>query len=59
MKLRLLAKWQRNDNQTLMTFGKARLVKRLTGKIELVGGSMEDRIAAKEWASFFLHEATI
>ncbi len=40
-------------------FGEARLVKKFDGKIELIGGSSEDRTAAKEWISLFLHEAVI
>jgi hypothetical protein len=44
-------------DETLATFGTARLVKYLSGKIELVGGSPADRLAAKEWCSLFMHEA--
>ncbi len=36
-----------------------RLVKKLDGKIELIGGSAENRTEAKEWISLFLHEAVI
>ena len=44
---------------TLASIGEARLVKHLSGKIELLGGSPDDRRAAKEWCSLFLHEAVI
>lgn len=43
--------------ETLATFGQARLVKHLDGRIELLGGSTDDRRAAREWCSLFLHEA--
>ena len=59
MKLKSLVWWQRSTDKTLTTFGKARLIRKPTGRIELVGGSVEDRIAAKEWVSLFLHEAIV
>lgn len=59
MKLNLLARLKQDEGQTLARFGEARLVKRLNGRIQLLGGSAEDRAAAKEWCSLFLHEATI
>ena len=40
-------------------FGQARLVKKLDGKLELVGGTREDRTAAREWISLFFHEAVV
>lgn len=43
--------------ETLATFGRARLVRHLNGKIELLGGSPADRRAAREWCSLFLHDA--
>ena len=49
----------RNEGETIATFGEARLVKQLDGKLELVGGSPENRTEAKEWVSLFLHEAVI
>jgi len=59
MKQNLLEWLQRNEVETLAQFGEARLVKKLTGKIELIGGSADDRTAAKEWVSLFLHEAAV
>lgn len=59
MKLNLLAWLKQDQDETLARFGEARLVKKPTGKIELIGGSADDRTAAKEWVSFFLHEARI
>lgn len=45
--------------ETLASFGEARLVKQLDGKIELIGGAREERRAAREWCSLFLHEAAV
>ena len=46
------------DGETLATFGDARLVKYLNGKIGLLGVSRDDRADAREWCSLFLHEAS-
>lgn len=56
----ILRNWFKTaDDKTLAKFGKARLIQKPTGKIELIGGTAADRIAAKEWVSLFLHEATV
>ena len=59
MKFNQLAWFARDEGETIAVFGDARLVKKLSGKIELLGGSPEDRRAAREWCSLFLHEAAI
>ena len=59
MKLNLLAWFKREERETLAQFGDARLVKYLDGKIKLLGGSPDDRAAAREWCSLFLHEAIL
>jgi hypothetical protein len=59
MKINLLAWLKRDEGETLAWFGAARLVKKPTGNIELVGGSADDRTAAREWVSLFLHEARV
>ena len=59
MKSNYLAWLTRDDDETLAHFGAARLVKKLDGKIELRGGSQDDRRAAREWCSMFLHEAAV
>ncbi len=59
MKLNPLRWLLREDGETLARFGAARLIKKLDGKIELLGGSRDDRTAAKEWCSLFLHEAIL
>ena len=59
MKLKKLAYLIRNRESTLAVFGSARLVKHLDGRLELLGGTPDDRRAAREWCSLFLHEAAI
>lgn len=41
------------------SFGEARLFRKPNGDYELVGGTAGDRVAAKEWVSLFMHEASI
>ena len=43
----------------LAYFGQGRLIKYLDGKLELKGGSKEDRIEGREWISLFFHEAVV
>ena len=59
MKFNQLAWLTRDEGETIAVFGAARLVKKLDGKLELRGGSPDDRSAAKEWCSLFLHEAAV
>ncbi|HYG34356.1 MAG TPA: hypothetical protein VEC99_06205 [Clostridia bacterium] len=46
----------KDEGEIIATFGQAKLVKYLDGKLELKGGSNEDRTAAKEWISLFMHD---
>ena len=55
----LLEQLRGRDGATIAVFGAARLVKHLDGKIQLVGGTRDDRHAAREWCSLYLHEAAI
>ncbi len=48
-----------DEVESVAQFGRARLVKTLDCKFELRGGSKEDRLAAREWVSLFLHEAVV
>ena len=57
MKLNPISWFLRDEGDLINMFGNARLVKRPSGKFELVGGTDADRSQAKEWCSFFLHEA--
>ncbi len=59
MKLNRLAWFTRDEGETIAVFGNARLVKKLDGKIELLGGTQDDRRAAREWCSMFMHEAAV
>jgi hypothetical protein len=59
MKLNPIAWITRDEGETLAVFGDARLVKKLDGKIELCGGTPDDRRAAREWICRFIHEAVI
>ena len=47
------------EGEVVAYFGQARLIKRLDCKFELRGGSLDDQSAAKEWISFFMHEAVL
>ena len=57
MKLNPISWFLRDEGDLINMFGNARLVKRPSGKFELLGGTAEDRTAAREWCSLFLHEA--
>ena len=59
MRLNRIAWFTRDEGETLAVFGAARLVKHLDGKIQLLGGTPDDRRAAREWCSMFLHEAAV
>jgi hypothetical protein len=49
----------KSEGKVIASFGEARLIKTLDGRLELKGGSREDRQAAQEWISMFLHEAVV
>ena len=55
----LLAYLRGRHRETLATFGGARLIKEADGKIRLLGGSRDDRAAAREWSSLFMHEVVV
>jgi len=57
MKLNPISWFLRDEGDLITMFGNARLVKRLNGKFELLGGTDADRADAKEWCPLFLHEA--
>jgi hypothetical protein len=44
------------SEQVVAVFGEARLLKRLDGRLVLVGGTSADHFAAREWCSWFEHE---
>ncbi|HEY3862346.1 MAG TPA: hypothetical protein VGO59_10695 [Verrucomicrobiae bacterium] len=45
--------------EVIAQFGKAALIKQFDGTWQLQGGSDDDRLSAREWASLFLHEAVL
>jgi hypothetical protein len=42
------------EHDLIASFGAARLIKTLAGKLELRGGTEEDREQAREWVQTFL-----
>lgn len=40
-------------------FGRAKLLSRADGRVELQGGSASDYTDAKEWVSLFMHDAVL
>jgi hypothetical protein len=59
MKLNQVFSGLLGDGELIAFFGEARLIKRLDRKFELRGGSPEDRCAAREWISLFMHEVVL
>ena len=47
------------QGEVIASWGEAKLVKTQDGKLELRGGSKEDRGEAREWISLFWHEAVV
>ncbi len=45
------------NGRIITTFGRAKLVSLRDGSVELRGAEAEERTAAKEWISLFMHEA--
>ena len=48
-----------DEGEVVASWGQAQLIKYLDGRLELKGGSKEDRLAAHEWISSFWHEAVV
>jgi hypothetical protein len=40
-------------------FGRAKLLSRADGRVELQGGTASDHADAKEWVSLFMHDAVL
>ncbi|HNQ73148.1 MAG TPA: hypothetical protein PKN95_06040 [Verrucomicrobiota bacterium] len=60
MKLEFSRWWRRAcADKTVIAFGGARLVRKPSGRVELVGGSSHERQWAQEWAALFFHEAIV
>ena len=48
-----------DEGEVVAGWGEAQLIKYLNGKVDLKGGTKEDRSAAREWISLFWHEAVV
>ena len=49
----------KDDGELIASWGEARLIKYLDGKLVLKGGSKENRMEAREWISMFLNDAVV
>jgi hypothetical protein len=49
----------KDEGELIAGWGEAQLIRYLDGKVELRGGTKEDRIEAREWISLFWHEAVV
>jgi len=47
------------EGKVIVSFGSAHLLRRRDGRFELRGGSRAERQAAREWVSYFQHEAAV
>jgi hypothetical protein len=59
MKTSQLLGFERDEGELVATFGDARLVKKFDKKLEIIGGSEDDRLAALEWCSMFLRQSRL
>ncbi len=59
MRLRGLIPGLKDEGEVVASWGQARLLRFLDGRLELRGGSRDDRVAAREWISLFWHEAVV
>ena len=48
-----------DKGEAVVVFGRAILVRHPDGKMELRGGSKDDRSDVKQWISMFMHEAVV
>jgi len=49
----------KDEGEVVAVWGGAKLIKHLDGKVELKGGSEEERGEAREWLSMSWHEAVV
>ena len=59
MRNRLFYPLFKDEGEVIASWGEAQLIKYLDGRLELKGGSKEDRIEAREWISMFLHDKLV
>ena len=48
-----------SSQHVVARFGSAKLVKDEQGKLRLRGGSKAEKVEAREWISFFMHEGML
>jgi len=49
----------KDQGELIAALGEAQLIKHLDGKVELKGGSKEDRIEARDWILMFLNDKVV
>jgi hypothetical protein len=49
----------KDEGELIASWGEARLIKYLDGKLVLKGGLKEDRLEVREWISMFLNDAVV
>ena len=49
----------KDEGELIASWGEARLIKYLDGKLVLKGGSKENRMEARKWISMFLNDAVV
>jgi hypothetical protein len=49
----------RDEGEVMASWGEARLLKHLDGKLVLKGRAEEDRMVAREWISMFLNDVVV
>jgi hypothetical protein len=57
MRIRDFFPFLKDEGEVIASWGEAKLVRLTDGRLELKGGSQDDRAAAREWMSLFCHEA--
>ncbi len=56
MKLNHLYWFTKHEEEIIARFGDARLIRHLDGQHELVGGTPDDLVAAREWCSLYARD---
>jgi hypothetical protein len=59
MKMKPLLRSSINRGRVIARFGQASLIRQPNGRWHLQGGSRDDHVMAREWISFFMHEAVL
>src|SRR5215472_9143580 len=54
--MKLINAFTKQTTRTIREFGQAKLLRHTDGRHELIGGTVSDLTAAREWISLFAHE---